>query len=51
MDDGIPIWQWHDESFYVATRDMDQLLFIGAVLIRFDRMSSEQFQAFVTSPV
>jgi hypothetical protein len=47
--DAIPIWQWHDELFYVATRDMDQLLFIGVALARFDRMTGEQLQAFVMS--
>lgn len=25
--DGVPLWQWHEQAVYAATRDMDQLLF------------------------
>lgn len=45
----VPLWQWHDEPVYVATRDMDQLRFIGAALVRFDQMSAEEFHEFVSS--
>jgi hypothetical protein len=45
--DGIPLWRWRDEAFYAATRDMDQLLFVGACLIRFDQMNATEFRAYV----
>lgn len=47
--DGIPLWQWQGEPVYAATRDMDQLLFLGAALARFDHMSAEEFHEFVSS--
>jgi hypothetical protein len=46
---GVPLWKRQDEPCYVATRDTDQLLFIGAALARFDRMSGEEFHEFVSS--
>lgn len=48
--DGVPLWQWQDQPVYAATRDMDQLLFLGAALARFDEMSAEEFHEFVSSP-
>ncbi len=47
--DGIPLWQWQGEPVYAATRDMDQLRFIGAALTRFDEMDAEEFHHFVSS--
>ena len=44
---GIPLWQRHGEGFYVATRDMDQLRFVGAALAQFDRMSGREFCEYV----
>ncbi|MEV5708791.1 hypothetical protein [Actinoallomurus sp. NPDC052274] len=46
---GIPLWQWKGEPVYAATRDTDQLLFLGAALVRFDEMSAEEFHAFISS--
>jgi hypothetical protein len=45
--DGVPMWRRLDEPCYVATRDMDQLRFIGAALTQFDRMSGPEYHAFV----
>lgn len=45
--DGVPIWRRPHEPCYVATRDMDQLRFIGAALTQFDRMSGPEYHAFV----
>jgi len=45
--DGVPLWKHRGESCYVATRDMDQLLFIGAALARFDYMNGKEFCQFV----
>lgn len=45
--DGVPLWRWRNEPFHVATRDMDQLLFIGAALTRFDHMGAEEFREYV----
>lgn len=47
--DGIPLWQWNGEPVYAATRDTDQLIFLGAALARFDEMSAEEFHAFISS--
>jgi hypothetical protein len=46
---GIPLWQWNGEPVYAATRDTDQLRFLGAALARFDEMSAEEFHAFMSS--
>lgn len=46
---GVPLWKWRDGDFYAATRDMDQLLFIGAALTLFDEMSALEFHTFVSS--
>ena len=46
---GISLWRWNDEPVYAATHDMDQLMFLGAALARFDEMSAEEFHAFVSS--
>lgn len=48
--DGVPLWQWQDQPVYAATRDMDQLLFLGAALARFDEMSAHEFHQFVSFP-
>lgn len=47
---GVPLWKRDDEACYIATRDMDLLLFIDAALSRFDQMSGKDFHDFVTSP-
>ncbi|GAA4604719.1 hypothetical protein GCM10023195_16110 [Actinoallomurus liliacearum] len=47
--DGIPLWQWNGEPVYAATRDTDQLIFLGAALAWFDEMSAEDFHAFISS--
>lgn len=46
---GIPLWKWMDGPVYVATRDMDQLLFLGAALIHFDEMGIGDFRSFISS--
>ncbi len=45
---GVPLWKRDGEPVYVATRDRDQLLMIGAALVRFDRMSPREFEEFVS---
>lgn len=47
--DGVPVWRRRDERCYVATRDMDQLRFLGAALAWFDQMSGPELRAFMTS--
>ncbi|GAA0352302.1 hypothetical protein NE235_32415 [Actinoallomurus spadix] len=44
---GVPLWQWHGGTMYVATTDLDQLHFLGVALSRFDRMTAEQLRAYV----
>lgn len=44
---GIPTWQRTGEPVYVATRDVDQLRFIGAALALVEGVAVEQFRAFV----
>jgi DNA/RNA-binding domain of Phe-tRNA-synthetase-like protein len=46
--DGVPLWRWREGGFHAVTSDMDQLLFIGAALVRFDEMDAKQFRASVT---
>ncbi len=45
--DGVPLWKRQDEPVYVGTGDMDQLRFLGAALIRFERMSPQEFVSFI----
>jgi hypothetical protein len=47
--EGVPLWRWNGQPVYAATRDTDQLLFLGAALARFDEMSAEEFHAFISS--
>ncbi|MEV5710802.1 hypothetical protein [Actinoallomurus sp. NPDC052274] len=45
---GIPLWEWHGGGpVYVATADLDQLRFLGAMLSRFDRMTAEELHAYL----
>lgn len=46
--DGVPLFRRQSEPVYVGTGDMDQLRFLGAALIRFDRMTPAEFTAFIT---
>lgn len=45
---GVPLWKADGEPVYVATDDTDQLLFLRAALVRFERMSPQEFVDFVT---
>jgi hypothetical protein len=45
--DGVPLWRWRHGPCYVATRDMDQLRFLGAALTRFEQMTGPELRAFV----
>lgn len=45
--DGVPLWKRDGEACYVATRDMDQLRFLGAALAWFEEMSGPELHAFV----
>lgn len=48
--DGVPLWRWRNETFHAATRDMDQLLFVGAALTHFGHMSADEFRDYVALP-
>ena len=46
-DGGVPVWKHYREAVYVVTRDTDQLRFLGAALVRFERMSPHEFVDFM----
>ncbi len=44
---GLPPWRWAGGAVCVATRDEDQLRYLGVALEHFDRMTAEQLHAYL----
>lgn len=45
---GLPLWQWTTgRPVYLATRDTDQLRYLGTALSRFDTMTAEQLRTYL----